>query len=71
MNPAIAELPVSQKKAKTFQMRCEIAWLERIERAADSLGLSAAAYIRMVVTQRMNQDNIPVDDPKPPPRRKP
>lgn len=48
-----------------YQIRCKRDWLARVQKAAKALGLrSSADYIRMVVTQRMDQDGI--DPPKPP-----
>lgn len=68
MPPMLAELPMtSERKDVPFQIRSTRNWLDRVERHADALGLSAAAYIRMVVTQRMDQDG----EPKPAPTRKP
>lgn len=58
-----------QKKSVAYQIRCTRDWIDRVERAANALEMSAAAYIRMVTTERMNHDNVPHDDP--PPRRKP
>lgn len=46
-----------------YQIRCDPDWLGRVERAAAKLGLSKTAYIRMVVTQRMDADEVPVEDP--------
>ena len=49
----------------TFQMRVQRSWLDRVEEAANNLGLSAASYIRMVVSQRMDTDGIPAVKPTP------
>lgn len=60
MSAATEELMADDtKKTVPFQIRCAPEWLRRVQEAADSLGISAASYIRMVVTQRMNQDNVP------------
>ncbi len=53
-------------KNVTFQMRCPRAWIERVTQAAEALNISAASYIRLVVTQRMDSDNVP--PPKKPKR---
>lgn len=50
----------------TFQMRCPQSWLDRVSVAAEALNISNASYIRMVVTQRMDADNVP--PPKKPKR---
>lgn len=47
-----------------FQARHSEEFMERVKAAAERLNISAASYIRMVVTQRMDQDNVP--HPKPP-----
>ena len=52
------------KKTVTFQIKCDPPWLDRVKKAADSLGISAASYIRMVVSQRMDQDGIPRVKPR-------
>jgi len=67
---AAAETTMAEQERKDipFQIRCSASWLERIQFAADALGLSAAAYIRMVTIERMNQDGIPTS---PPPQKKP
>lgn len=42
------------KKDIPFQIRCTEAWLERVKEKAEVIGLSAAAYIRMIVSQHMD-----------------
>lgn len=46
-----------------YQIRCDPDWLNRVDRAAKAIGLKKAAYIRMVVTQRMDADGVKKDDP--------
>ena len=57
-----------ERQAVTFQIKCAESWLDRVKMAADKKGLAAAAYIRMVVSERMDLDSVP--DQKPPARRK-
>lgn len=61
----------AERKDVPFQIRCAQSWLDRVQESAEALGLSAAAYIRMVVTQRMDQDGAPKKDAaeKPKPRK--
>jgi hypothetical protein len=62
MSSALAETRMASddaRKTVAYQIRCEAAWIERVRDAARRLSLHPAAYIRMVVTQRMDQDNIP------------
>jgi hypothetical protein len=64
----------AERKDVPFQIRCAQSWLDRVQEAADALELSAAAYIRMVVTQRMDQDGVAKRDhsaPKKPRKPKP
>lgn len=42
-----------QKKGFTFQLRCERDWLEVVTQEAHRLGMSAAAYIRQAVNERL------------------
>ena len=51
-----------------YQLRCDPDWLDRVERAAKKIGLKKAAYIRMVVTQRMDAEGVP--DQAPPDKKK-
>lgn len=53
----------SEKKTTQYQLRCSEEWLERVQRAADALEMPVASYIRMVVTERMDQTGIPKDVP--------
>ncbi len=62
MSVAVTEKPMPSKDV-AYQVRCSREWLDRVQSAADHLGMSAAAYIRMAVTQRMDLDGIP--EPKP------
>lgn len=70
----VTELPMTfERKDVPFQIRCSRSWLDRLEQAADKLGLSAASYIRMTMTRQMALDGFPPDDtlpPKKPPRSK-
>lgn len=50
-----------------YQVRCRRSWLDRVQKAAEAIGLSAAAYIRMTVTQRMDADQVP---PSPKPKKR-
>ncbi len=50
-------------KNKVWQIRVDDEWLRWLKVAAKTKELSAAAYLRMVATDRMVADNIP----KPPP----
>lgn len=59
------ELLMDERKSIPFQIKCEPAWLDRVKFAADQLGISAASYIRMVTTQRMDADNVPRPKQKP------
>jgi hypothetical protein len=56
-----------ERKDAPFQIRAARSWIARVQFAAEQLGISAAAYVRMVVTQRMNQDGVP--DPSKKPKR--
>ena len=62
------ETPVADKDSldKTFPILCSEPWLERTKEAANRLGMSAGAYIRMCVTQWMNHTNEPPAKPKKP-----
>ncbi len=59
----------SDRKDVPYQIRCTRDWIDRVEYAANRLGLSSAAFIRMVVTQRLDADGIP--ETPPPPKKKP
>jgi hypothetical protein len=41
-----------------FELRIDPEWIAWVDEAASQIGLSASAYIRMVVTQRMVQDGV-------------
>ena len=58
-----------ERKSTTFQIKCEPSWLDWVKVASDELGISAASYIRMVVTQRLKADAVP--QPKKKPRNPP
>ena len=47
------------KKSAKIEVRAEPEWVDRVQRAAAALGLSASAFARMVLTQRMDQDGVP------------
>ena len=53
-------------KNKVWQIRVDDDFLQWLKAAAESKGLSAAAYLRMVAIDRMVEDGVP----KPPPRSK-
>ena len=64
---AILSNPVAQEKStERVDLRVPPTWLKRVEDAADRKGLKVAAYIRMVTTERMDQDNVPKPDPPKP-----
>jgi predicted DNA binding CopG/RHH family protein len=58
-----------KRKTVAYQVRCSPDWLDRVKRAAAELGLGPAAYIRMVVTQRMNADAVAAPPTNRPPKR--
>lgn len=62
---AATEPMASDKSDVAYQIRCTRAWIERVHSAASDLGLSAASYIRMTVSQRMDQDGVPKPGRKP------
>lgn len=67
---ATGVLMSSERKSVPFQIRCTRSWLDRVEAVAARLELSAAAYIRTVVTRQLEQDEETM--PAPPRRgRKP
>lgn len=68
MDATITENFMDAKDADiAYQIRCKRSWMDRVTVAAKALGLSPAAYIRMVVTQRMNDDGTPhTETPKKP-----
>jgi hypothetical protein len=49
----------SERMDVPFQIRCPRSWLDRLEIAAELKGISAAAYIRMVTSERMDADGVP------------
>jgi hypothetical protein len=57
---ATAETTMGRKKQQPergrLELRASLDWLARLEAAATRYGLSASAYIRMAVTERMEQD---------------
>ncbi len=55
---------MSSKKTDKVEIRAEPEWVDRVRVAAQSLGLSASGYARMVITQRMDLDGIPKATPK-------
>jgi hypothetical protein len=48
-----------------FEVRADAEWIRRVDAAARRWGLSLSAYVRMVVTERMERD-----ESQPPPDRK-
>lgn len=65
MSGATAVIPMASRKSDKLEIRAEPEWVERVKEAAAQLGLPAAGYIRMVVTQRMDLDGVA----KPPPAK--
>lgn len=58
---AILEVPVAlEKNTERVDLRVPISWLKRIELAAEKKSLKVSAYLRMVATERMDLDGIPV-----------
>jgi hypothetical protein len=59
---------IMAKKAETgrYELKADREWLERAAKAAKKLGLSLAAYIRLVVTEDMDRRSRDEQ----PPRRK-
>jgi hypothetical protein len=47
-----------------IDLRGDPEWIRRADFAARSIGLNLSSYIRMVVTQRMEQDGVPKNPPK-------
>lgn len=68
MSTAVAEFVMrsDSEKMVAYQVRCPKSWIDNVRRAAKSLGMSAAAYIRMKTTQGMIQDGflLPNQPPK-------
>jgi predicted DNA-binding protein len=60
---------MSDRKAVTYQMRTTSEWLERIDLASESLGISRAAYIRMAVNERLQRDGVQAKNPQKKPRK--
>jgi hypothetical protein len=48
-----------------FEVRADAEWIRRVDAAASRWGLSLSAYVRMVVTERMERD-----ESQPPPGKK-
>lgn len=61
-------LLAGEKNDQRIDLRAPKSWKGRVDEAAAKKGLKASAYIRMVVTERMDADGIPRQE-KPPPRR--
>ena len=68
-----AEKNVTPNEDKTiaYQLRCKESWMERIRIAAQSIGLSPASYVRMILTKQMDADGIPQAKPIKPIKRRP
>lgn len=65
MTTAVTEnRPMSDPKIVAYQVRCSREWIDRVEFAANKLGLSAAGFIRMAITQRLDNDGVPAHPPK-------
>lgn len=65
---ATQERPVARPKKPTpsvrFDIRTDPEWLARVNRQADRQSLSAAAYIRQAVAEKLERDEA--TDPHPP-----
>jgi hypothetical protein len=51
-----------------IQLRADPAWIDRVNAAAEALGLSLSAYIRLAVNERMNR-TAAEQPPQPPPQK--
>lgn len=60
-----AAIHMPTKKSAKIEVRAEPEWVERVQYAANLLGLSGSAFARMVITQRMDADGVPAVPPKP------
>lgn len=58
----------SPNNSAKIEVRAEPEWVAWVHRAAQRKGLSASSWVRMIVTERMQSDNIPEHEP---PARKP
>lgn len=69
--PAATAEKVMDKKEVAYQIRCSRAMMDRMEYAAGQLGLSVAAWLRMLAMKDMAEHSIPETPPKEPkkPRR--
>jgi hypothetical protein len=56
---------MATKKTAKVEIRAEPEWVSWVKEAAERKGLSTSAYARMVVTERMEQDQIPHPQPEP------
>jgi predicted HicB family RNase H-like nuclease len=69
---ATQERPVARPKKPTpsirFDIRAEPEWLARVNRQAERLGLSAAAYVRQAVAERLMRDEATDTAPAKPAR---
>lgn len=54
-------------KNRVWQIRVTDEWLRWLKAGAETKELSAAAYLRMIATERLQADGIP----KPPEKKKP
>ncbi|WP_149113679.1 ribbon-helix-helix domain-containing protein [Limnoglobus roseus] len=56
----------NESSGERFGLRVDAEWLDRVNRQADRMGLSASAYIRMATTKQLEQDeaNQPVQNQK-------
>jgi hypothetical protein len=66
----VEEARVPRRKAKMdrdrFEVRAQPAWIARVTRAAERFGLSLSAFVRLVVTERLEE----LDRNPPPESRK-
>lgn len=49
----------SAKNTKRLDLRVPADWLDRVEEAAERKSIPVSAYIRMVISERMDQDQVP------------
>jgi predicted DNA binding CopG/RHH family protein len=54
----------SEKNPERIDLRAPTEWTRRVEVAAKKKGLNVSSYIRMVVAERMDADNVPVPPTK-------
>ena len=70
MSQTVGEKQVPRRKTNMNRDRLEIradpAWIARVTRAAERFGLSLSAFIRLVVTERVEEiERNPAPEPPP------